>query len=90
MKLITFTYTKADGKVSEREVIEISQPSTLLSGLDVTEMYSGDFAEFANDYKELLDEQNRQRMELMQVYALKHAFRQFKPEGMTNVVVQHV
>lgn len=90
MKLITFTYTKADGKVSEREVIEISRPSTLLSGLDVTEMHPADFAEFANDYKELLDEQNRQRMELMQVYELKHAFRQFKPECMTNTAVQHV
>lgn len=90
MKLITFTYTKADGSTSKREVIETHQPTKLMSGIDVSEMEATDFAEFANDYKEMLDRQKEEYLKLMTTYDLKHAYRQFKVEGMTEVVTEHV
>lgn len=90
MKLITFTYTKVNGDVSEREVVEVAQPSKLLAAIDVTEMDSGDFAEFALKYKDLLDRQKLERLELLCGFDLKNNYRQFKPELMTNVETEHV
>ncbi len=90
MKLITFTYTKDNGDVSEREVVEVAQPSKLLAAIDVTEMDSDAFAEFTVAYKLMLDRQMQERLDLLCAFDLKNNYRQFKPELMTNTEVEHV
>ena len=50
MKLLEFNYTKADGSVSERAVIELVTPTQFIEGIDVTQMPEDDFALFSSDH----------------------------------------
>ena len=38
MKILEFKYTKDDGKVSQRTVIELNQPSKNYFGIDISEL----------------------------------------------------
>ena len=85
MKLIEFTYTKTNGDVSERAVVVTQEPSKLLSGIDVSELPELEFATFIQDMRELKNRQHQEMMDLMEKHDLKHNFRQFSAEKMTNV-----
>lgn len=90
MKLVEFTYTKADGTTSDRAVIELLQPSTCFEGIDVTKMPEDEFAEFTREYSNLLNEQYNAKIAVMQKYDLKHNYRRFIPEKMTDVTTNHI
>lgn len=85
MKLVEFTYTKANGDVSERAVIVTQEPTKLLSGIDVSELPEADFALFTQEMSELKNRQHQEIMDLMNKHDLKHNFRQFTPDKMSNV-----
>lgn len=90
MKLIEFTYTKADGKQSERAVIEVSSPQKHLEAIDVSELDESEFAKFTLAMRELKDRQYTETMALLAEHDLKHNYRRFIPEQMTNVRSEHV
>lgn len=85
MKLIEFTYTKANGDVSDRAVVVTQEPTHLLSGIDVSELPEFEFATFIQEMRELKNRQHQEMMDLMTKHDLKHNFRQFSQEKMTNV-----
>lgn len=85
MKLVEFTYTKTNGDISERAVVVTQEPSKLLSGIDVSELPEAEYATFITEMRELKNRQHQEIMELMSKHDLKHNFRQFTPEKMTNV-----
>ncbi len=90
MKLVEFKYTKADGTASARTVIEVTQPTQHFEGIDVSQMPEDDFAEFTNEYSDLLEQQYNAKMSIMQKYDLKHNYRRFIPQKMTDVTTNHI
>lgn len=85
MKFIEFTYTKASGDVSNRAVVVTQEPTKLLSGIDVSELPEAEFASFTQEMSALKNRQHQEIMDLMEKHDLKHNFRQFSPDKMTNV-----
>ena len=90
MKTITFNYTKADGKQSNRVVVLSNEPNKFYSGTDITELdveeqgaYIADVALAKEIYLEILKNINDK-------YDLNHNYRQFKPEGMSDIVVDTI
>lgn len=90
MKLLEFTYTKADGSVSTRAVIETSTPQKHVEGIDISDMPEEQFAEFTLAMRELKDKQHQDTMALLAAHDLKHNYRRFIPEQMTNIVTEYV
>ena len=90
MKLVEFNYTKADGTASARAVIEVLQPSQHFEGIDVSQMPEDEFAEFTREYRDLLEQQYNAKIAVMKKYDLKHNYRRFTPEKMTDVTATHI
>lgn len=77
MKYTEFTYTDAKGKVTQRKVLVIQEPSNKLTGIDVSEIEAEDCNSFADEYKDLYQQFIDAVEELKDDYDLKHSFRQF-------------
>lgn len=90
MKLVEFNYTKPDGAVSTRAVIEMVSPSQHFEGVDISALAEADFAQFTQAYRELKNAQHQATMQLLEDFDLKHNYRRFLPERMTNVVAEHI
>lgn len=90
MKLVEFTYTKPNGDVSKRAVIELQQPSLHFEGLDVSELTQGEFAVFVEAYRKLKNSQHEDTLQLLHKHDLAHNYRRFVPERMTNTTTEHI
>ena len=90
MKLVEFSYTKANGDTSQRAVLEVLQPSKHFEGIDVSEMDSDAFAEFISEYRAMKNAQHEATMALLLKHDLKHNYRRFLPEQMANVTAEHI
>lgn len=90
MKFVEFNYTKADGSVSDRAIIELVTPTKYVEGIDVTKMPESDFAAFTSAMAEMKRAQHEQTMQLLADFDLKHNYRKFIPEQMTNVISEYV
>jgi hypothetical protein len=90
MKFVEFRYTKADGSVSDRAIIELVTPTKYVEGIDVTQMPESDFAAFTVAMSNLKRTQHEQTMQLLADFDLKHNYRKFIPEQMTNVISDFV
>ena len=90
MKLLEFNYTKQAGDVSKRAVIELVTPTIFVEGWYVTSLDNNEFAKFARSMGELRRRQHEETMQLLQEFDLKHNYRRFKPEGMSDVQVEYV
>ena len=90
MKLVEFTYTKANGDTSQRAVLEVLQPSKHFEGIDVSEMDSDAFAEFISEYRTMKNAQHEATMALLAKHDLKHNYRRFLPEQMTVTTTEHI
>lgn len=90
MKLVEFSYTKANGDTSQRAVLEVLQPSKHFEGIDVSEMDSDAFAEFISEYRAMRNAQHEATMALLAKHDLKHNYRRFLPEKMTVTTTEHI
>jgi hypothetical protein len=90
MKLLEFKYTKADGSVSDRALIELVTPCQFVEGIDVTQMPEDDFVLFANEIRELKNAQHQATMELLVKHDLKHNYRRFSPDKMSGINAEYV
>jgi hypothetical protein len=89
MKIKEFTYTKANGDVSQRTLIELVAPSEHIEGIDVTELDMDSYAEFIPKLKQLEDEIYSKRMQLYAEFDLSKNYRRFTPSNMTDVTVEY-
>jgi hypothetical protein len=87
MKTITFTYTKDNGDVSYRTLVVSNEPTKNVSGTDISELgpeqrkeYLAEVAKAKEIYLEMLKQINDE-------FDLTHSYRQFKPEGMSDIKV---
>lgn len=90
MKVLEFTYTKANGDTSNRVVVEVVKPSAHIAGYDISEMEPEVMVQFAKEYNELEDKIAAMRLALQSQYDLKHNFRMFAPANMTNTTYEFI
>lgn len=90
MKVKEFTYTKPNGDVSQRTLIELVTPTEHIEGIDVSNLDMDSYAEFIKQLKTLEDELNIRRMSLYSDFDLQHNYRRFVPSRMTNVTVEFI
>lgn len=86
MKYTEFTYTDAKGKVTERKVLVIQEPSNKLMGIDVSELSESDRIDFAKGYDEIHQEFLKVVEVLKNNFDVKHNFRQFIDANIANRV----
>ncbi len=85
MKVKFFEYTKANGEVSNREVVVVHEPNTFVEGYDISDMPPADFGQFSVEYAQMLNRQKAEMLEMLNKYGLSHSYRRFTPSQMTNV-----
>lgn len=90
MKLKEFTYTKPNGDVSKREVIELVSPCEFVEGIDVTGMDKDVYAEFVSALTQLESEYYANRTALYAEFDLKNNYRRFMPSRMTDVKSDYI
>ena len=79
--MITFTYTKPDGTISERVGIVIQKPTDNYSILDVTELTDEERELVQDNYNQYLSELRQLRADLL----LNSFWKNFKSERMTDL-----
>ena len=90
MKTITFKYTKADGKQSDRVVVVSNEPNKFYSGTDISELAveeQGEYIAAVATAKELYLEMLKK---INDTFDLNHNYRQFKPENMADIVAEDI
>ena len=90
MKIKEFTYTKPNGDVSQRTVVELVSPTEHIEGIDVSELDMDTYAEFIQQLKMFEDAVYTSRMKLYADFDLSHNYRRFVPARMTNVTTEFV
>jgi hypothetical protein len=90
VKLVEFNYTKQDGSVSKRAVIELVTPNKFMEGWDVSQLDEQTFANFTQRMGELRRRQHEETMKMLADFDMKHNYRRFKPEAMADVQVDYV
>lgn len=90
MKVKEFTYTKPNGDVSQRTLVELVTPTEHIEGVDVSELDMDQYADFVQQLKQLEDEQYTRRMQLYADFDLTNNYRRFVPSRMTNVTTEFV
>jgi hypothetical protein len=88
MKILEFKYTKDDGRVSQRTVVELSPPSKNHFGIDISELDIDLQLAFTKDMNFLKTRYDRQIADVMANYDIKHNFRNFDPSKMENLIVE--
>lgn len=90
MKIVSFTYQKANGDVSNRNLAVTGEPNKFIEGIDITQLSDDELAEFTVAYGDLLDRFKQDQQELLLMFDLKHNYRRFHPEQMFNIESTHV
>ena len=89
MKIKEFTYTKPNGDVSQRTLVELVSPTEHIEGIDVSELDMDSYAEFTKKLNELETEISAKRLQLYAEFDLSHNYRRFVPQRMTNVTTEY-
>jgi hypothetical protein len=90
MKLKTFVYEDLKGNISNRQVLVIQEPSSKLSGIDVTEADDEAVVGFALAYEAARSTFLAQVEALQRQYDLNHRYRQFFETKMDGVVTEEL
>ena len=89
MKIKEFTYTKPNGEVSQRTLVELVTPTEHIEGIDVSDLDMDSYAEFTKKLNALEHLITEQRMALYAEFDLSHNYRRFVPSRMTNVTTEY-
>ena len=89
MKIKEFTYTKPNGEVSQRTLVELVSPTEHIEGIDVSDLDMDSYAEFTKKLNALENLISEQRMALYAEYDLSHNYRRIVPSRMTNVTTEY-
>lgn len=90
MLVHTFTYTDSKGKNSERTVVMHVVPTKLYGGTDISELEPLEMALYVEALDKLKTAYALAVDRLQIDLDLKHRYRQFKPEQMTNVTTEDI
>lgn len=87
MKVISFTYTKADKSQSLRTIVALAEPSKNFFGIDISELDIEDQAIFINELEVILENKKKEVEELMEKYDIRTNYRTFCPDRMSDIQV---
>ena len=90
MEIKSFKYTKANGDVSRRDVLVITNPSNMLRGMDITELSDEDQVTLASEVSKAYDEFLQKTAEIYEAFDVKRNFRQFDILKMTETTSVYV
>lgn len=90
MKIAQFQYKDAKGKVSQKQVLVVQEPTDKLSGIDISELSTEAQAVFSAQYAELFDEFKEKVLALQKSHDLHFRFRTYFPENMSNLETEDV
>lgn len=85
MLIYTFDYTKENNKTSRRVLVPFAVPHKHYAGVDVSELSVEDQALYITEVERAKTEYADRLAQLEQKYDLRHRYRQFVPERMSNV-----
>lgn len=85
MKILNFTYTKADGSTSNRTVMPITTPSEGFFGIDLSEVEDEDLVSFVLAYERLYKEFQEKVDALLVSSDLKYNYRLFLQGNMSDI-----
>lgn len=77
MKFAAFKYTDTKGKISQRKLLVLDQPSNKLTGIDVTEVETAVAQQLAREYDRLLGVFQQSVVELYADFDVRNNYRQF-------------
>lgn len=90
MKIMEFTYTKSNGDSKKRAVMLLQEPQKFFEGIDVSDLSQDEFADFVNEYSKAYDQWREVSHAIMAKHDLKHNYRRFLPEGVSQAKTEHV
>lgn len=90
MKLKTFVYEDLKGKISNRTVLVVQEPTSKLSGIDVTDSNDEAIVCFALAYETARQAFLAEVAALQDQYDLVHRYRQFFETKMDGVITEEV
>ena len=88
MKIKEFTYTKPNGDVSTRTLVELVSPTEHVEGIDISELDMDTYADFMVKLNALEQDIAQKRNQLYSDFDLSHNYRRFVPNRMTNVTTE--
>jgi len=90
MKIKSFKYAKSEKSITDRVVAVLSEPTTNMFGIDITELSDEQSAAFAAAF-DTLQKDYYQRIEyLMKDYDIGTMYRNFNPEKMSDIEVEDI
>ena len=90
MNIITFNYTKADGKVSTRSISPIVTPNGFYEGTDLSELSDEDQVLYVQELGKLKDEFYGKMHALQNDFDLNNRYRRFDPSKMSCIIKEAV
>lgn len=90
MTILTFDYTKSDGKKSKRVLLISGEPTHLFSGSDISHLMPQDQVEYSNAISAAKADYLMKLAEINAEFDMNYSFRQFKPDNMTNIVREEI
>jgi enoyl-CoA hydratase/carnithine racemase len=90
MKTLTFKYTKADGKVSDRVLVVSAEPNKFFAGTDISSLSDEDQVAYINAIQKAKDVYLDAIKDINDHFDLNFNFRQFDPTKMSDVVEEDI
>lgn len=84
--MLHFTYTKDDGKTSDRVLMVMEEPTDKYFGIDISELSEVEQGEFAAAFSKIMDDKAEAIWQLMYDFDVRRKFRYFIPSKMTDIV----
>lgn len=89
MTVISFEYVKQGAtEPKPKLMVPLVQPTNKYFGIDITELDPEAQGTFMDRVDKLIDLHKKNIEELMEEYDIKHNYRYYFPEKMTNVVIE--
>ena len=85
MQTLTFIYTKENSSVSTRTLLAQVLPSEDYAGIDISDLDPNEAQAFIDATKEAYAEYLEKLIDIQLGFDLKHNFRRFKANRMTNI-----
>lgn len=88
MNILTFNYTKDNGKQSDRVLAVMVKPNTMYEGIDISELDMHTQGEFAEEINHIQETYLAALEAVKASFDVKHNYRRFDPKKMQAVVAE--
>jgi hypothetical protein len=89
MSAISFEYVKQGAtEPKPKLMVPLVQPTNKYFGIDITELDPEDQGTFMAEIDKVLDLYKKNVDDLMEKYDIKHNYRYYFPDKMTNVIIE--